>query len=75
MYVYIWYLIGITCNYQELYLFYKERRFTALSPSVDDGLLSQLYWTLMSVTGKTRYIHPNAFVLIHQLTEGSWGGG
>ena len=29
--------------------------------------------TLMSVVGKKRYIRPNAYMLVHQLTAGSWG--
>ena len=29
--------------------------------------------TLMSVTGKKRYIRPHAYMLIHQLSSGSWG--
>ena len=29
--------------------------------------------TLMSVTGKNRYIRPHAYMLIHQLSSGSWG--
>lgn len=29
--------------------------------------------TLMSVTGKKRYIRPNAYMLIHELSSGSWG--
>jgi ATP-dependent Clp protease, protease subunit len=29
--------------------------------------------TLISVTGKKRYIRPHAYMLIHQLSSGSWG--
>ena len=29
--------------------------------------------TLMSVVGKKRFIRPNAYMLIHQLSGGSWG--
>ena len=29
--------------------------------------------TLMSVVGKKRYIRPNAYMLVHQLSAGSWG--
>ena len=29
--------------------------------------------TLMSVVGEKRYIRPNAYMLIHQLSSGSWG--
>ena len=29
--------------------------------------------TLMSVVGKKRYIYPNAYMLIHQLSSGYWG--
>ena len=29
--------------------------------------------TLMSVVGKKRYMRPNAFMLIHQLSSGFWG--
>ena len=31
--------------------------------------------TLISIFGKKRYIRPNAFMLIHQLSTDSWGGG
>jgi ATP-dependent Clp endopeptidase proteolytic subunit ClpP len=30
--------------------------------------------TLMSVAGKKRYIRPNAYMLIHQLSSSYWGG-
>jgi len=29
--------------------------------------------TLMSVVGKKRYIRPNAYMLVHQLSSGMWG--
>ena len=29
--------------------------------------------TLMSVVGKQRYMRPNAYMLVHQLSAGSWG--
>jgi len=29
--------------------------------------------TLMSVVGKKRYMRPNAYMLVHQLSAGSWG--